>query len=798
MRRLTRVSALLLSLALLTGCAAGRAYRRGEDRARVGDWDTAVTYYRQATQADPQKADYRIALERAMLNASRAHFDTARELEAKDQLDAALMEYRRTVEFDPGNRQAADRAVQLEKIIRDRIEASRPKPAIVALREQARLAGAAPLLNPASRAPFDYSFKQASLRDVLTFLSNATGINVIYDASFQDRPVTIQLQGSIEQALNTLLSSNALFYSVLDERTIVVAQDTAPNRLKYERQVALMLPISYADATELAQMLTAITRTQTGVTVPPVIIANKTNNTIMVRATQPVIDVIQALVLANDKPRAEITLDIEILEVDRERVKKLGLNLSSYRIGGIFSPEAAPGATIPPFNVNTISQGVSTSDFYLSVPQAIVDFLATDTDTKFLAQTQLRGAEGAPLTLKVGADEPYLTTTFSPIAGGGANVNPLSSYTFRTVGINVQATPRVTDQGDILLELTMSNDTLGPSRAVGDTSAPSFPTRSVTTKLRLRDGESHLLAGLLQDEERRALTGFPGVMSVPVLRQLFSSNDERIRQTDIVMLITPRIIRTHEYSVQDLSPIYVGTNQNFGLTGPPPLIAAPPVDATPVQAPALTPPAQGVPPQGIPVPTVPQSGLPGLVTTPVPQAPPPFPAPTPSQTPNPLLPPALAEPQAQRDLTAPQPMTSLAPMAQVSVTAPAGDVRVAAGPYLVPVYISGVSRASTLTVTVRFNPAVLRMRTMQEGSFLRQGGVNVVFTPNSDAATGRLDLTFVRTGDAAGASGSGLLAAIQFDAVATGTSSLTVSGVASNPTGATIPLQFVPASVVVR
>ena len=138
-----------------------------------------------------------------------------------------------------------------------------------------------------------------------------------------------------------------------------------------------MLPISYADATEIAQMLIAITRTQTGVTVPPVIIPNKTNNTIMVRATQPVIDVIQALVLANDKPRAEITLDIEILEVDRERIKKLGLDLSSYRIGGIFSPEVRRRARRnPPFNVNTISQGVSTADFYLSVPQAIVDFLA--------------------------------------------------------------------------------------------------------------------------------------------------------------------------------------------------------------------------------------------------------------------------------------------------------------------------------------------------------------------------------------------------------------------------------------
>ncbi len=519
-------------MALLTGCAAGRAFSRGEDRARVGDWDSAVTYFRTAVQEDPDRAEYRIALERAMLNASRLHFDNARALEAKDQLDAALLEYRKTVEFDPGNTQALDRVMQLEKIIRDRAEASRPKPAIVQLREQARQVSATPLLNPASRAPLDIRFTQASLRDILTFISNATGINVIYDASFNDRPVTVQLTGSIEQALNTLLSSNGLFYSVLDERTIVVAQDSAPNRLKYERQVALTIPLSYVDATELSAMLTAITRTTTGVTIPPVIVPNKTNNSITVRATEPVVAVIRELVLTNDKPRAEITLDVEILEVSRSRTKELGLNLTQNQIGGIFSPEKLP-PTPPqttdsvPFNLNTITQGVSTADFYLTVPQAIVKFLQSDVNTRFLAQTQLRGSEGAQLELKVGADEPYLTTSFSPIAGGGANVNPLSSYTFRTVGINVRATPRlITDEGDILLELVLANDTLGPARLVGGQLAPSFPTRSVTTKLRLRDGESHLLAGLLQDDERRSMTGFPGIMSVPVLRSIFSASDD--------------------------------------------------------------------------------------------------------------------------------------------------------------------------------------------------------------------------------------------------------------------------------
>ena len=421
-------------------------------------------------QADPDKPEYRIALERAMLNASRQHFDNARALEAKDQLDAALLEYRRTVEFDPGNTQALDRVVQLEKMIRDRIEASRPKPAIVQLREQARQVSPAPLLNPASRAPLDHNFKQASLRDILTFIGNATGINVIYDASFNDRPVTVTLQGSIEQVLNTLLSSNGCSTPCSTSgRSSSRRIGTQPAEVRaaggpHDSAVVRRCDGNRGNADgDYAD--------DDGVTIPPVIIPNKTNNSITVRATEPVIAVIRELVLTNDKPRAEITLDVEILEVSRTRTKELGLNsrktrsAASSRRRSCRRHQRTDGQ---PFNLNTITQGVSTADFYLTVPSAIVKFLQSDVNTRFLAQTQLRGSEGAQLELKVGADKPSLTTSFAPLAPGGPNTSPLSSYTFRTVGINVRATPRlITDEGDILLELVMSNDTLGPAASVG-------------------------------------------------------------------------------------------------------------------------------------------------------------------------------------------------------------------------------------------------------------------------------------------------------------------------------------------
>ena len=291
--------------------------------------------------------------------------------------------------------------------------------------------------------------------------------------------------------------------------------------------------------------------------------------------------IIEKMLEANDKPRAEIIIDVQILEVSRERAKKYGLNLSSYAIGGIFSPEVAPatgdqGISNQFFNLNTISQGVSTADFYLSVPSAVLNFLESDSRTKVLAKPQLRGTEGQKVMLNLGEDVPIPSTTFTPIATGGAAANPLTSFGYRPIGIIVEMTPRVTYEGEIILELTLENSARGGDVIIAGQALPAFSSRKVTTKLRLRDGEPNLLAGLLREDERKSLTGFPGLLRLPVLQQLFGSTDSNVRQTDIVMLLTPRIVRTHELTAADLAPIYIGPQSNFSLGGgPPPLINVP-------------------------------------------------------------------------------------------------------------------------------------------------------------------------------------------------------------------------------
>jgi general secretion pathway protein D len=808
-----------LAAVLAAGCATGRSFARGEAAGQAGDWEAAVGFYRQALEDDPDRPDYKIALERAMLMASVQYSDRARQFEAAGQPEEALRAYTKAMEFEPSNRTLAAKAGELERMLRDRLEASTPRPEIEKMRQQARRS-VEPVLSPTNPEPLIVNLVQTSLREILSFIGNYSGINVTFDRDFQDRSITLKLEGvSLEQALQQIMISNQLFYKVLNERTIIVAADTTQKRQQYEDQVIRTFFVSNADATEMQALLQGMLRVA-GMAIQPQIVANKTANTITIRATAPVVAVAERIVEANDKPRAEVSVNVQILEVSRERAKRYGLDLGSYSAALNFSPESAPGADAKPFNLNTISQGVSTADFYLSVPSAVVRFLESDSQTKVLAKPNLRGTEGQKLSLNLGEDVPVPSTTFTPLAAGGASANPLTSYGYRTIGIIVDMTPRVTYDGDIILEISIENSARGQDTNIAGQNLPSFFSRKVQTKLRLRDGESNLLAGLLREDERNSLTGFPGIMRLPIVKQLFSNNDKVIKQTDIVMLLTPRILRTHELRTSDLSPIYIGTQSNMTLGGPPAVIggdvppapgAAAPEAPAPVPAPAPAGPPAGmlapvapVLPGGGPRPVVPpgSSPIPGLTMPPPPAAPPepaavvpppadPVVAPTPPPAAPPATPPAAA----------PAPATPLSQMpsgpARITLTPPS-EMRLGSGPYTVPIAISSAARVSTLTISLSYNPAIIRVRSVQEGTFMSQGGVTAAFSSQVDEKSGRVDIVITRPGDQTGASTGGLLAALLIEPVAAGTGSLSLSGSASVPGGGAAPLQFSPAGVTVR
>ena len=789
-------------------CATSGAYNRGRDAWLRGEWDIAVANFREALQEHPDRTDYKGALQQAMSTASLAHLKAAREADEKGDLELAVVEYRKVYEYDPSNRNSMLRAAEIDKELRERAEAARPRPAIEAMRETARQRSAPPLLNPASRDPLEIKFSQAASSDVLTFIGKATGINVLFESTFQPKQVSVDLTGlALEEALTQVMTAAGTFYKVVNPRTIMIIPDTPPKRAAYEEQVIRTFYLSHADATELVQTVQQILQLP-GLPVQPRVLANKTQNSLTVRASDRVMNIIDQVVRNNDKPRAEIVVDVEIIEVNRARAKEVGLNLSQYSVGAIFSPEAPPssgeGGTTPgPFNLNTITRGISAADFYLTVPQAVVNFLASDNNNKIIGKPQLRGTEGQVIQLDLGDEIPVPSTTFGGFGGGGLQTVPINSFNYRTVGIKVKMNkPRVTLEGEIVSELEVESSTLGANIDIAGQSLPTFGTRRVTTVIRMREGESLMLAGLLREDQRRALSGFPGLLRTPFLRRIFGNTVDQINQTDIVFLMTPRLVRSSEVTQENLDPIYIGSQQNLGLTGAPPLIAtepaaaAPPAGAAPVAGPVAQPlstlPGQ---PQTGPVtegPAVlPAGPLPPAAATgqqPIPVAPDPG---------APPVPPPAAPATAPAEAPAP-PAPTPSPTARLAITSPGPQFAVGGGPYTVPITISGAQRLSTVSLSVTYNPSVLRVRSVQPGTFLAQGGVTPTFSQQIDPGAGRVDVTVLRPGDQVGATGTGLIATLVFEAIAPGQSAITPAGVASNPEQGSIGLQLVPAAVTVR
>jgi general secretion pathway protein D len=799
--KMQKRAALMLALTLVaTGCATGRAVRQGQEAAGKGDWDAAVAYYREALSKDQGRIDIRIALQRATAAASAEHVGRARELEAQEQWSAAAAEYRLAADLDPANVFAAAKAVAIERKLREEVEALRPPSRMETLRDQARQVSQVPVLAD-PRAPVNMRFNNTAVREILTSIGSFVGINVSFVEAPSitqqlSRPYSIDLQGeTLESALQQVLNNNQLTFKVVNPRGILVYGSDQNGRTAHEDIFVQVFYLSHVDATEMQQLLTQLIAQVPGVR--PQVVLNKNTNALTVRAPMSVLDIFGQLIKANDKPKAEVLIDVEILEVDQQRVKQMGLNLSQYALGFTMSPEVAPPNTPsqpnqfptmpPPFNLNTVSQGVSTADFYATVPSALIRLLESDSNTKLLARPQLRGQERAALVLNLGEEIPVPTTTFASQGQGGIANQPITQFTLKQVGINLTITPRVSFDGEIILEITVESSRVGPMVDIAGTSLPSFGQRRASTTMRMRDGESNLLAGLIKEEDRAVVRGMPGLNRIPFIRSLFGGSDTTVGSSDIVMIITPRILRSQELTAADLAPMYVGTGNNFGASAQPALITAEslagratmpaPQAGQPTGAATTTPPvtssappAGQQPPVGATPPATPPAGSGRAVGI------------VPIQGNNPPAP------------TAPAPTTP----ARVIVTPPGADWQMGGQPYNVPLTVNNASQLSSLTLTVTYNPAVIRATVVTEGNVMRADGSTTSFVPKIDPSTGRIDLAVTRPGDKVGATGGGLLASIVFEAIGPGQSQIAVAGVGMNAAGQQIPLQLVPATITVK
>jgi general secretion pathway protein D len=752
---------LLVASALLgTGCAARSAYREGQSEAKKGNWDVAVARLTVALQKDPENISYKIALENARIQASRAHYDLAQKAAAAQELDRAAEELEIAVKYDGGNKSAADDLAIMRERIRKRDDEKRRLAEFERMQGRSQLQRLPlPVLSPRSPVPIRLKFVQTSIQTVLDTLAKLAGVNILYDQDYRDKKGDVDLTGvTFQEALDRITFTNRLFYKVLDQNTVIVVPETPAKRRTYDEQVLRTFYLINAEAAEVLNLV----KTLAGITKS---LANKELQSITVLGTPDKVALAERIVLANDKSKGEVLIEIQILNVNTDKAKEYGLRLSNYGAGVTFSPSGAAGELTEDGFTNVRAHLLSSfnlADFVVSVPSSLFTrFLQTENTTRILAAPRLRAAEGKKTSLKIGQEVPVPVTTFQATQTGGTTFTPATSFQYRNVGVQLDITPKVNPTGDITLEIAAEFNQLGQSTTLAGQDLPTFLTRNVTGFIRIRDGETSLLGGLVQRSETDAFTGILGLQSVPVLNKIFTSRAKVSQDQEILISITPHILRAPKVLEGDLAGMLVGTEEIPRVEG-----ARPPLFGPPTEGPGTAVPRGAVVP------------------------PPPAPAAVPPRTEaaEPPLPPPPAETAvpgpAGPALTARRMTAQLSPP-EVSVKV--GDT------VTVSLLVMGLSDVTAVDAVLGVAPG-LEVVESAPGQLLTLDGVAV--GAERSLETGRARVKFTRPSPT---SGSGVVLTLRLRAVRPGDASVVVESLSLvTPAGAEAVVAAAPTRVVVN
>jgi general secretion pathway protein D len=530
----------------------------GERAERSGNYDRAVVEFTRAIRQRPDDTRARMGLERVRVRAAQEHFFRGRRLAAAERYEEAVMEFQIATELNPTDAMAEAALRDTRQRLRTKVAVSRGgKTELQALIDRSRTLAPPGLdLPDGTKLPNTLVFSQASSRAVFTALARMAGISVIFDPAFREAPISIDLRNvTLAEALTSLTASTRTFYRVTAPKTITIIPDTPAKRREYEEAVVATFFLSNADPKEVIDLLRIVVDVRQ---ISPI----TSGNSISLKDTPERIEAARRLIAAIDKARPEVVIDVELLEIDRTKLLEYGLQIASPVSDG--SPTGISGsldANRSDLSLQALRNLTRSDIFVTGVPAIYYRLLKNDANTRTLANPQLRTSEGTPAQARFGEMVPIPVTTFAPIAQGGINQQPITSFDYRNIGVNIDILPRTHHNDDVSLALKV---TLSNISGTGFGGLPTFGNREISTTIRLKDGETNMLAGLIRDEERTILAGIPGLSDVPVVGRLFARNQKQSQQTDIVMTLTPHIVRVLDLSEEDLRPFRLGRDTSSG------------------------------------------------------------------------------------------------------------------------------------------------------------------------------------------------------------------------------------------
>ena len=635
-----------LPLLLLTGCAADRSYREAQQLTQQSRDEEALAKLQEAVAADPRNAEYRAALIRTRERLLARFLDSADRAAATGQSESATHLYRQALALDPNSARARAGLVRLDReprhakllseaealqakgevdgatqrlrqILTENSEHAAARALLRTIADSAPRSGAAPQMSAALRKPVTIEFKDAPLRQIFEVLARTAGLNFLFDRDVRaDARTSIFLRNStVESAVGLLLLTNQLDQRIIDASTIIIYPNTPAKAREYQQLVVRTFWLATADARQVANTIRTIARTRD-------VVVDEKLNMIIVRDSPEAVRMAEKLVALHDALEPEVMLEVEILEIKRSRLLDLGVQWPSQ-----LSLTPLPSAAGGTLTLNDL-RNLSSETIGVTVDPLVIQARRFDTDTNLLANPRIRVRNREKARVLIGDRLPTITST-STATGFVAE-----SVTYIDVGLKLDVEPTIYVDGEVAIRIFLEvSNIVDQVRTRSGTVAYQIGTRSASTNLRLKDGENQVLAGLIQDGERTSANRVPGLGSIPILGRLFSTQSDENIKTEIVLSITPRLIRNVQRLEASLMEFEAGTDASLrtrpaegtapsapapaatprvdgASAGPSPATSPATPSAAPPYAPVPSDSSIGTPPAAAPIAPPPVSGLP--------------------------------------------------------------------------------------------------------------------------------------------------------------------------------------------
>ena len=535
-------------------------FKAGDKAERKNNYDAAFQAYKKAHEAKLNDPKYMAAFLRMRFYAAAEHIHAGETLKDQGKLQEAMAEFQAAAEIDPTSFEALGeirRAVEMihqQDMAKENAKKNNGEP--TSLEKEAKSATGPVTLDIKWDTPISLHLTSTTVDVVYKTIAKIAGINVLIDPDYKPQKINFELQDvNLRQALEMIEMQSKTFWRPLSSNTIMVAADTGSKRKELEQNVMktfyLRNAASPADLQQAAGTLKAILDINRIQVTPE-------QRSLTLRGTPDQMVLAQKLLTDIDKPKAEVVIDVMVMEVSTDRLKTIGTNpptsASVTLAPGGTSTSGSSGSSL---TLNSFTK-LSAGDFAVSIPGISFSVLASDSNTKVLQRPEIRVLDSEKASLKIGDRVPIASGSFQSGFGGSVN----TQFQYLDVGVNIDITPYVHAGGEVTLKMSLEVSTVTGEQNIGGFNQPTIGQRRIEHEARLKDGEVNLIAGILTDSETRSIGGYPWLMNIPILKYLFGQQTKDHSKSEIVFAIIPHIVRSYEVNEDNLKLVDLGSGNN--------------------------------------------------------------------------------------------------------------------------------------------------------------------------------------------------------------------------------------------